>query len=113
MKDDNVKTRLTFENYENRFVWESPYNDVTMDDILNAFYGMMVSATWQTETVISAMKDFVEDHSYILEDEDGIEDEDPPFRIDPDYHPDLNIAEDEEHNDEKYKSGNYDPHYYA
>jgi hypothetical protein len=84
-----------------------------MDDILNAFYGMMVSATWQTVTIISAMQDFVEEHSDILKDEDGIKDEDPQFRTDPSYHPDLNIAEDEEYDDEKYRSGNYDPHYYA
>ena len=31
----------------------------------------------------------------------------------PDNHPDLNIAEDEEYDDNKYKTGNYDPHYFA
>ena len=65
---DEIKTRLVFENYDKRFIWETPYNDVTIEDVLNAFYGMMVSATWLPETVISGMQNFVEEHSDILDD---------------------------------------------
>ena len=78
--NDDVKTRLVYENDENRYIWESPYNDVSMEDILDAFFGMMVSATWQPITVIEAMRDFVAEHSYMLEDEDEDDyeyDEDP------------------------------------
>lgn len=81
-EDKEPKTRLIFENYENRFIWESPYSDVTMDDILNAFYGMMIAATWQPETAISAMKDFAEEHGYLFEkdEEDGY-DEDNCYKL--------------------------------
>ena len=78
--NDDVKTRLVYENDNNRSIWESPYNDVSMEDILDAFFGMMVSATWQPITVIEAMRDFAAEHSYMLEDEDEDDyeyDEDP------------------------------------
>lgn len=67
MKRDEVKTRLIFENNENRFIWESPYDDVTMEDILNALYGLCVSATWCPDTVIKSMKDFAEERAMYVE----------------------------------------------
>lgn len=72
-KEDEVKTRLTYENYENRFIWESPYSDVSMEDILEAFYGILVASTWQPATIIEAMGDFYEDHKYILGDDENDE----------------------------------------
>lgn len=66
--NDEVKTRLVFETENDRYIWESPYVDVSMEDILDAFFGMLVSATWQPETVISCMRDYAEDHSYMLDD---------------------------------------------
>lgn len=77
---DEAKTRLVFETDENRYIWESPYLDVTMDDILNALYGILVSATWQPETVIKCMKDFAEEHDYLIRKDDEYDDlyeEDP------------------------------------
>lgn len=68
MKDE-VKTRLIFENGEDRFVWESPYSDVTMEDILNALYGMLVGKTWTPATVIKAMKDFADENDIYVNDE--------------------------------------------
>lgn len=68
MKSNEIKTKLIFETDDNRYIWESPYSDVGMDDILNAIYGLCVAATWQPTTVIQCMKDFVEEHEYILED---------------------------------------------
>lgn len=67
--DKDWKTKLTFETNDNRFSWESPYIDSSMEDILDAFYGMMVSATWQPETILRAMQDFVYEHKYLLDDD--------------------------------------------
>ena len=75
-KIDEVNTRLIYENNDNRFIWESPYSDVSMEDILNALYGILVADTWLPVTVIECMKDFVDEHSYLLSednDEDNIE----------------------------------------
>jgi len=65
--NDKVKTRLVYETENDRYIWESPYMDVDMQDILDAFFGMLVSATWQPSTIIDAMKDFVDEHNYMLD----------------------------------------------
>ena len=64
--DSETKTRLTFETENFRQTWESPYFDNSVEDILDALYGMLVTATWQPSTIISAMKGYAEDHSYLL-----------------------------------------------
>ena len=73
-KNDEIKTRLVFESEDNRYLWESPYADASMDDILPAFYGLLVAATWQPETIIKCMKDFVEENEYVLEKNQDITD---------------------------------------
>lgn len=95
--EDPVKTRIVVENDENRFVWESPYADVTMDDMLNAFYGLLVGCTWLPYTVIKSMKDFVEEHQYVLDEYDPIK-----RTIDNDDHNEVNATETEPQ-----------PHFYA
>lgn len=95
--EDQVKTRIVIENDDNRFVWESPYADVTMDDMLNAFYGLLVGCTWLPYTVISSMKDFVEEHQYVLDKYDPMKS--PDDNTD---HDEPNLIEDEPQ-----------PHFYA
>ena len=65
--NDKVKTRLVYETENDRYIWESPYMDVDMQDILDAFFGMLVSATWQPSTIVNAMKDFVDEHNDLLD----------------------------------------------
>lgn len=60
--EEKAKTRLTFENYGAKYSWETPHNDVDIDDIINAFYGILIGATWQPVTIVEAFKDFVNDH---------------------------------------------------
>ena len=71
-KDDKIRTKLIFESEDNRYTWESPYADASMDDILPAFYGLLVAATWQPCTIIKCMKDFVEENEYILEKDESV-----------------------------------------
>lgn len=61
---DEVKTRLVYESGDNRFIWESPYCDVSMEDILDAFYGILVGATWQPDTIMKGFKEFLEEHEF-------------------------------------------------
>ena len=95
--EDQVRTRIIVEDDDNRFVLESPYADVTMDDMLNAFYGLLVGCTWLPYTVISSMKDFVEEHQYVLEKYDPMKSSD-----DNTDHDEPDLTEDEPQ-----------PHFYA
>lgn len=55
-------TRLTYETEHGTTVWESPYSDVTMNDVLWGFYGICIAQTWFPSTVINCMKEFTEKH---------------------------------------------------
>ena len=52
-------TRLTLENYENKFSWETPYNDVGAEELINAFYSLMIGATFPEKTIIDVMAEFI------------------------------------------------------
>lgn len=84
MKDE-VKTRLIYENNEDRFIWESPYSDVSMEDILDAFYGILIGSTWQPITILQAMKDFLEEH-HMYEDNDEYDEDPRPEDLKPQPH---------------------------
>lgn len=59
-----TQTRLTLEcNDGHRYIWESPYFDDSIDTIIEAFYGLLITSGWSQENLIDAMKDFVEEHT--------------------------------------------------
>jgi len=60
--ENNPLTRLTLENYDNKFIWETPYNDVGADDLIHALYSLMIGATFPEETIIDAMAAFINDY---------------------------------------------------
>lgn len=57
---NNEKTILTIEQNNMKFISEMPW-DVGMDDILDAFYGLCVSATFTPKTILTHMKEFAEE----------------------------------------------------
>ena len=71
MKEENDKTKLTLESYGKVISWETPYNDASIEDLLYAFYGLCVSATWLPKTVLEAMQTFAEEHLSVYENDDN------------------------------------------
>ena len=63
MYDKDKFTRLTFENSDNKFVWESPYEDVGIDEIIHAFFSQLVGMTWLPQTIYTALADYLGDHA--------------------------------------------------
>ena len=57
---DNEKTILTIEQNNMKFTYEMPWN-AGMDDFLDAFYGLCVSATFMPKTILIHMKEFAEE----------------------------------------------------
>ena len=57
---ENEKTILTMESNDMKFISEMPW-DVGMDDILDAFYGLCISATFTPKTILTHMKEFAEE----------------------------------------------------
>lgn len=57
-KDD--KTRLTLEMNGQEFSWKGPW-DVDINDILDAFYGLLVGATFSATAIPNWIKEWLED----------------------------------------------------
>lgn len=57
---ENEKTILTIEQNNMKFISEMSW-DAGMDDILDAFYGLCVSATFTPKTILTHMKEFAEE----------------------------------------------------
>lgn len=59
-----TQTRLTLEcNDGHRYIWESPYFDDSIDNIIEAFYGLLIASGWHPESIIDELKDFVEEQT--------------------------------------------------
>ena len=55
--------------------YSSPYPDETIENIIHGFVTCMVGHTWHIDTVLEAMRDYVDEHMP-LDDEEEVEDED-------------------------------------
>jgi len=60
-------TRLTVEQPDLKVTWEVPYNDVNGEDMMNAIRTIMVGMTFHPETVYRAMREYAEEHSENIE----------------------------------------------
>ena len=61
-------TRLTFEQSDRKMTWEMPYEDVTADDLLEAFNALMIGFTWNQKTIYDAMAQYLQEHAFDLYD---------------------------------------------
>ena len=60
------RIRATFESHGRRTTFESEYFDEDIQTILDGFMGMLISASWDQRTVLSAMEQYVNDRRSIL-----------------------------------------------
>lgn len=65
MMEHNEKTILSLTIYGNKYSAEMNW-DVNMDAMLDSFYGMCISATFQEQTILEAMRDFAKSKLEVL-----------------------------------------------
>lgn len=65
---NNKFTRLILENQDDRYVYESPYIDVGAEELLHAFFSLMIGMTWHPETIYNAMANYLSAHASNLYD---------------------------------------------
>ena len=53
--------KITIENYGKKMSFETEYEDVSINEYMDIFYGLLISATFSPETVLSGFKEFVEE----------------------------------------------------
>lgn len=68
MEQHKTKLELTVDDITTS--WEAPHFDCTMDDLLSAFFGLLVAHTWLPETVLTNMKEFAEEQLNVLKNEE-------------------------------------------
>lgn len=60
MKDIPGPTKITLESHDKKHSSELNW-DAGLDDILDAFYGLCIAATFHPESILNVMKDWVEE----------------------------------------------------
>ncbi len=69
-QDKEKGFKLSLTNYGKTHTFSSPYEDEPIEDIIHAFYTLMIGATWGHETIIDAMREFVEKYNNLDNEED-------------------------------------------
>lgn len=57
---DHKPTKITLESHNKKHSSELNW-DAGLDDILDAFYGLCIAATFHPESILNVMKDWVEE----------------------------------------------------
>lgn len=65
-RDFDNFTRLTIEQGDLRVEFEQPYADIDAKSLLQMFYGGLIGMTFSPETVIHAMREFVDENEQQL-----------------------------------------------
>lgn len=55
-------TKLELTIGEEKVFWETPHTDCSVEELLQAFVGLMFTHTFSKECIINKMKDYIEDH---------------------------------------------------
>ena len=53
--------KITIENYGKKMSFETDYEDVSINEYIDIFYGLLISATFSPETVLNGFKEFIEE----------------------------------------------------
>ena len=67
---DEVLTRITIEQYDKRYIVESPYSDGNLiEDLPELVYDILLMVGYQQDTVNKALVELAEERGFIREDE--------------------------------------------
>lgn len=53
--------KITIENYGKKMSVETDHEDACINDYIDAFYGLLVCATFNPNVIINGIKDFIEE----------------------------------------------------
>jgi hypothetical protein len=57
-------TKLSLETFGETISFETPEDDVTTKDLVEAFYQVMLGSTFGAECIINSMKEFIKEREY-------------------------------------------------
>ena len=53
--------KITIENYGKKMSVETDHEDVSIEEYMDIFYGLLVTATFSPDTVLNGFREFVEE----------------------------------------------------
>lgn len=59
--NENPRTKLSLESWGKTHSFETSYSDMDATELVEAFYGLMVSATFSEVGTLEVMRDFAEE----------------------------------------------------
>lgn len=59
-------SKITFENYGVRYTWETDHSDLTLDEVLDAFYKLLIAHGFNAEGALKSMKYYAEEELEIM-----------------------------------------------
>lgn len=59
MTIDNTPATLTLELYGKKVTWETNHSDLTTDELVNAFYGMLITQGFFSQSIVESMDTLV------------------------------------------------------
>ena len=57
MTIDNAPATLSLELYGKKVTWEVNHSDLTTDELINAFYGMLITHGFMPQSIAESMND--------------------------------------------------------
>jgi hypothetical protein len=57
MTIDNTPATLSLELYGKKVTWEVNHSDLTTDELVNAFYGMLITHSFMPQSIAESMND--------------------------------------------------------
>ena len=62
-RDQDTLTRVTVEQYEKRYIIESPYSDENaLETLIRCVAAAAVACSWSKEQVLDAMQDYIDEN---------------------------------------------------
>jgi hypothetical protein len=71
-------SRVTVEQRESKTVWETPYNDAPLEEIIQGFVGCLVGQSWDEKVVLETMYSYSRDILGLTNDSDIVDVEPEP-----------------------------------
>jgi len=57
MTIDNTPATLSLELYGKKVTWETDHSDLATDELVNAFYGMLITHGFMSQSIAESMND--------------------------------------------------------
>lgn len=71
-KGEEVRTRIIIEQYDKRYIVETPYSDSNLlEDLIDLTYTALLAAGYHKDNVIDALKEFVEERDEKINEEEN------------------------------------------